>query len=1020
MTESSIQVAVRIRPLNAKEISLLAPVDTSQPFQGDGGLAGSPSKAPNAITAMRTNYIRNILSPVDDRVLVFDPAVPAAQVRGLKHAPQLHMHLHGNGRRARDVRYAFDRVFPPSTTQQEVYQGTVEPMLTGILSGFNASVFAYGATGCGKTHTISGSSDDPGLIFLTMRGLYEKIEQERDQFETNVRLSYLEIYNETIRDLLSASPTTSGPGLALREDAASKISVVGISEHTPESPEQVLEMITEGNRRRTQSPTEANAVSSRSHAVLQLNVTRKPRTADTVEEMCSASLNIIDLAGSERASATNNQGMRMKEGANINRSLLALGSCINALCQTGGSRNVKGRHIPYRNSKLTRLLKFSLGGNCKTVMIVCVSPSSAHYEETHNTLKYANQAKNIQTKVTRNLLHIDRHVAQYVHAIASLRQEVQELKEKLASNQRGEPIADREKREASLADAIQQLESLAREQRKAECQAAKDAATSYASAAIRKALVKASASHPVDDRNVLQQILEQTPNVPQPTQPVSQLSNVSLHPLVSANPLSMQVYTLKRAQLETDIASAMYKQTLESLCEMLQDTIGSRLVELALSTANASSTLQNAADRLKATISDDQRSDLANQLSNASESARSTLTRAMGTEDLRLPVSRGEMGAHAANTRPRLSLNTRPSTDSARFMRFASPRRRTLRPSLASRPRNPFDLADSESSKLTVRSVPNGPISLSKPRMSLAPTARKSLAPRPSLAMRSTSASQPSLAPRISGNPASARPTKAPSSSESLRSDKPISKAGSAPKQRDRQRKTSSAETMENQAHKRSVLEKSAMMKSKARQASELPNIDARAASKSLAGKKLGGTPLYNEDPGKRIDSSSAPSTIDPMRDQSASPDENTDSIQDSDLSLKIDSTQPVVESNESKQTTEQPRDQSKSPVLLRSASPTSTTDQLVSPVKDTGVKRRGLFQRQFLARPETEETDSSMDSLLNTDIGDLSAQFPREDWQTHLLDTPGPLHTKKDPKTSKVDELLSETVANEFKTSHG
>ena len=148
MTESSIQVAVRIRPLNAREVSLLAPVDTSQPFQGDGGLAGSPSKAQNAIAAMRTNYIRNILSPVDDRVLVFDPAEPTAQIRGQKQQATTHMHIHGNGRRARDVRYAFDRVFPPTTTQQEVYRGTVEPMLTGLLSGFNASAFAYGVRMC--------------------------------------------------------------------------------------------------------------------------------------------------------------------------------------------------------------------------------------------------------------------------------------------------------------------------------------------------------------------------------------------------------------------------------------------------------------------------------------------------------------------------------------------------------------------------------------------------------------------------------------------------------------------------------------------------------------------------------------------------------------------------------------------------------------------------------------------------------------------------------------------------------
>lgn len=230
----------------------------------------------------------------------------------------------------------------------------------------------------------------------------------------------------------------------LREDAFNKISVVGITEHTPQSPEHVLSMIQEGNQRRTMSPTEANAVSSRSHAVLQINVTQRPRTADTIMETTSASLNIIDLAGSERAAATNNNGARMKEGANINKSLLALGNCINALCQSGGR---KGRHIPYRNSKLTRLLKFSLGGNCKTVMIVCVSPSSAHYDETHNTLKYANQAKNIRTKVSRNLMNVDRHVAQYVQAIHELKEEVLELKAKLAERGSFESAAEKRRKE---------------------------------------------------------------------------------------------------------------------------------------------------------------------------------------------------------------------------------------------------------------------------------------------------------------------------------------------------------------------------------------------------------------------------------------------------------------------------------------------------------------------------------------------------------------------------------------------
>ncbi|KAE8255950.1 hypothetical protein A4X13_0g2862 [Tilletia indica] len=432
MAESSITVCVRIRPFSPKEQLLLAPTSSYVPFLGDGGLSGgSPAKSfadditssSSPPTHLRPKLLRSIVTPVDDKVLIFDPPDNNPLTRLLatpSYAP--------GAKRHKDVRYAFDRIFDETCGQYNVFEGTMKPLLDGVLNGYNASVFAYGATGCGKTHTISGTPSDPGVIFLTMKDLYQRIADMATECDVDIRLSYLEIYNETIRDLLSPSPTPPGQGLALREDSTNKISVVGITEHIPASPEAVLDMLEEGNRRRTMSPTEANAVSSRSHAVLQINVTQRPRTADTVSETTSASLNIIDLAGSERAAATRNNGARMKEGANINKSLLALGNCINALCVTDG----RGKHVPYRNSKLTRLLKFSLGGNCRTTMIVCVSPSSAHYEETHNTLKYANQAKNIRTKISRNMLNVDRHVAQYVQAIHELKEEVAELKAKLA------------------------------------------------------------------------------------------------------------------------------------------------------------------------------------------------------------------------------------------------------------------------------------------------------------------------------------------------------------------------------------------------------------------------------------------------------------------------------------------------------------------------------------------------------------------------------------------------------------
>lgn len=255
-----------------------------------------------------------------------------------------------------------------------------------------------------------------------MQELFERISERSEEKHTDISLSYLEIYNETIRDLLV--PGGSKQALMLREDANQAVSVAGLSSHRPQNVQEVMDMIVRGNEYRTMSPTEANATSSRSHAVLQINVSQKDRNASIDEPHTVATFSIIDLAGSERASATKNRGERLQEGANINKSLLALGSCINALCDPR-----KRNHVPYRNSKLTRLLKFSLGGNCKTVMIVCVSPSSQHFDETQNTLRYANRAKNIQTKVTRNVYNVNRHVKDFLVKIDEQMALINELKQ---------------------------------------------------------------------------------------------------------------------------------------------------------------------------------------------------------------------------------------------------------------------------------------------------------------------------------------------------------------------------------------------------------------------------------------------------------------------------------------------------------------------------------------------------------------------------------------------------------------
>ncbi|PLN86248.1 kinesin-domain-containing protein [Aspergillus taichungensis] len=405
---ASITVAVRVRPFTIREAAQLSKCEDGPLFLGEGSLAGAPTPKLNQ------KGIRSIVKVIDDRCLVFDPPED-------NPVQKFSRSVVPNGKRVKDQTFAFDRIFDQSASQGEVYESTSRNLLDSVLDGYNATVFAYGATGCGKTHTITGTAQQPGVIFLTMQELFERIEERSGEKATEVTLSYLEIYNETIRDLLV--PGGSKGGLMLREDSNKSVSVAGLSSHHPQNVQQVMDMIMRGNECRTMSPTEANATSSRSHAVLQINIAQKDRNADVNEPHTMATFSIIDLAGSERASATKNRGERLFEGANINKSLLALGSCINALCDPR-----KRNHVPYRNSKLTRLLKFSLGGNCRTVMIVCVSPSSQHFDETQNTLRYANRAKNIQTKVTRNVFNVNRHVKDFLVKIDEQMKLINELK----------------------------------------------------------------------------------------------------------------------------------------------------------------------------------------------------------------------------------------------------------------------------------------------------------------------------------------------------------------------------------------------------------------------------------------------------------------------------------------------------------------------------------------------------------------------------------------------------------------
>ncbi|XP_034535542.1 kinesin-like protein KIF18A [Notolabrus celidotus] len=374
---------------------------------------------PSTETEKRENC-RNVVQVVDSNMLIFDPKEEDMSCFGSQRVRNRNRNM--NKRANKDLKFVFDQVFDQDSTQTDIFVNTTKGVLDGVMNGFNCTVFAYGATGAGKTHTMLGAQDDPGVMYRTMKELFKRMDDVKEEKEFAVAFSYLEVYNEQIRDLLA----NVGP-LAVREDSSKGVVVQGLTLHQPKSAEHILEALDSGNRNRTQHPTDMNATSSRSHAVFQIYLRQQDKTASLNPNVCVAKMSLIDLAGSERASATNAKGARLREGANINRSLLALGNVINALADPKSKKT----HIPYRDSKLTRLLKDSLGGNCRTVMIANVSPSSKSYDDTCNTLKYANRAKEIKSSLKSNVVSLDSHIGQYAVICEKQRQEILQLKQKL-------------------------------------------------------------------------------------------------------------------------------------------------------------------------------------------------------------------------------------------------------------------------------------------------------------------------------------------------------------------------------------------------------------------------------------------------------------------------------------------------------------------------------------------------------------------------------------------------------------
>lgn len=288
--------------------------------------------------------------------------------------------------------YAFDRVFQSSTSQEQVYNDCAKKIVKDVLEGYNGTIFAYGQTSSGKTHTMEGKLHDPegmGIIPRIVQDIFNYIYSMDENLEFHIKVSYFEIYLDKIRDLLDVSKTN----LSVHEDKNRVPYVKGCTERFVCSPDEVMDTIDEGKSNRHVAVTNMNEHSSRSHSIFLINV--KQENTQT-EQKLSGKLYLVDLAGSEKVSKTGAEGAVLDEAKNINKSLSALGNVISALAE--GST-----YVPYRDSKMTRILQDSLGGNCRTTIVICCSPSSYNESETKSTLLFGQRAKTIKNTVCVNV-----------------------------------------------------------------------------------------------------------------------------------------------------------------------------------------------------------------------------------------------------------------------------------------------------------------------------------------------------------------------------------------------------------------------------------------------------------------------------------------------------------------------------------------------------------------------------------------------------------------------------------------
>lgn len=386
-----------------------------------------------------TNPIESAIpSPVTNKVQVAVRVRPMSNKEEADESNQCCVSVSSDGKQVRmgmDQIFTFDQVFSATAGQEDIFKTSAEPMLVDLFNGYNVTLMAYGQTGSGKTYTMGSDKDQDqsclGIIPRILSNIFERVDQLAETHEISLKCSLLEIYQDKIRDLLENVPcavTTSGTrgkSLEPRIDAKGSVNVDGLHHAPLQTSAEAMQVLVEGLEKRQVGSTDMNAVSSRSHAVFAVELDLCPREGtdlngleSSLKSAFTAKLTFVDLAGSERLKRTNATGSRMAEGIAINQGLSCLGAVINALAVNRG-------HIPYRDHKLTLLLKDALGGNSRTLFMACLSPAQTNFSETLSSLRYANKVKAIKNKAVVNRseaeekmhrmrLHIDALARAYV------------------------------------------------------------------------------------------------------------------------------------------------------------------------------------------------------------------------------------------------------------------------------------------------------------------------------------------------------------------------------------------------------------------------------------------------------------------------------------------------------------------------------------------------------------------------------------------------------------------------------